>query len=302
MKHRLFIGPVTKNTVDAVLELNRDDIAFIPSRRQVDYNCGYTGWTQETFRKYVGPNIYIERDHGGPGQGKASWVESLQEDKKYFDAIHVDPWKVVPTFEWGIIATDSIIRNIENDIDCEIGTEEGIYKFSESELILLYKNFSEIAKYAVVQLGTGLDLINEKNLAGERTSQTKIGVWVNLVKGLNMIPKDHNSDFLSPSEFRRRWDYRIAANVAPEFAIMENKIWLSYLRDSSIDWWATTIRKTEEWKKWFRDPDSVSSYDLCRVAGHYVQDSDVFYEITDNIDIHEKIKDAIKERICQILR
>ena len=37
---RFFIGPMSKNVVDAVINFN-SDIGLIPSRRQVDYGGGY---------------------------------------------------------------------------------------------------------------------------------------------------------------------------------------------------------------------------------------------------------------------
>ena len=74
MKTReFFIGPMSKNVVDAVLlhnESSSNKIGFIPSRRQIDYNGGYVNnWTTETFSEYVGDKAVIQRDHGGVGQG-----------------------------------------------------------------------------------------------------------------------------------------------------------------------------------------------------------------------------------------
>ena len=66
---KYFIGPMSKNVVDAVIEFN-GDFGFIPSRRQVDYNGGYVNdWTTGEFSKYVNGRVPIQRDHGGIGQG-----------------------------------------------------------------------------------------------------------------------------------------------------------------------------------------------------------------------------------------
>ena len=49
---KYFIGPMSKNVVDAVIEFD-GNFGFIPSRRQVDYNDGYVNnWTTEKFFKY----------------------------------------------------------------------------------------------------------------------------------------------------------------------------------------------------------------------------------------------------------
>ena len=55
---RHFIGPMSKNIVDAILQFEEEteeSIGFIPSRRQVELDGGYVNnWTTEQFRKYVG--------------------------------------------------------------------------------------------------------------------------------------------------------------------------------------------------------------------------------------------------------
>ena len=54
---KYFIGPMSKNVVDAILEFCEEtdnQIGLIPSRRQVEYNGGYANnWTTETFSKYA---------------------------------------------------------------------------------------------------------------------------------------------------------------------------------------------------------------------------------------------------------
>ena len=65
---KYFIGPMSKNVVDAIIEFN-GNIGFIPSRRQVEYDGGYVNnWTTKEFGKYAN-KIILKRDHAGPGQG-----------------------------------------------------------------------------------------------------------------------------------------------------------------------------------------------------------------------------------------
>ena len=70
---KYFIGPMTKNVVDAILEFSEETenvIGFIPSRRQVEYDGGYVNnWTTKEFSEYVNGRLPIKRDHSGPGQG-----------------------------------------------------------------------------------------------------------------------------------------------------------------------------------------------------------------------------------------
>ena len=56
---KYFIGPMSKNVVDAIIEFD-GDFGFIPSRRQVDYNGGYVnGWTTGEFATYVNVRVPI---------------------------------------------------------------------------------------------------------------------------------------------------------------------------------------------------------------------------------------------------
>ena len=89
---KFYIGPVSKNTIDTVIQYSleyNNEFVFIPSRRQIEYNGGYVnGFTTKDFTEYVkskNNKILIERDHGGPGQGKIDddGFESLKEDCKY---------------------------------------------------------------------------------------------------------------------------------------------------------------------------------------------------------------------------
>ena len=52
-KVKYFIGPMSKNIVDTIIEYSQETqnlIGFVPSRRQVDYNRGYVNnWNTNEF-------------------------------------------------------------------------------------------------------------------------------------------------------------------------------------------------------------------------------------------------------------
>ena len=56
-KIKYFIGPMSKNIVDAIVEFSATTgniIGLIPSRRQIEWDGGYVNnWTTEEFSKYV---------------------------------------------------------------------------------------------------------------------------------------------------------------------------------------------------------------------------------------------------------
>ncbi len=112
----LGIGPMSKNCVDAAIELANTyeiPIMLIASRRQIEtekFGGGYVNnWTTETFSDYVinhdkKGKIVLSRDHGGPWQNefeteeKFSLRKSMESAKKSFQAdiesgfelIHID--------------------------------------------------------------------------------------------------------------------------------------------------------------------------------------------------------------------
>ena len=111
---KYFIGPMSKNVVDSIIEFG-GEFGFIPSRRQVDYNGGYVNnWTTGEFSKYVNGRVPIERDHGGIGQGYKydDGIESFMHDCRYFDKIHIDPWKEYQDFDSGLQETIDCINFI----------------------------------------------------------------------------------------------------------------------------------------------------------------------------------------------
>jgi len=113
----LGVGPMSKNCVDAVIELANDHqipLILIASRRQIearDFGGGYVnGWSTESFSEYVKKRdsrgtVILARDHGGPWQNdfekdqKLSLSKAMKSAKKSFQVdiesgfqlIHIDP-------------------------------------------------------------------------------------------------------------------------------------------------------------------------------------------------------------------
>ena len=175
---KFFIGPMSKNVVDSIIEFG-EGFGFIPSRRQVDYNGGYVNnWTTGEFSVYVDGRVVIERDHGGIGQGYKydNGLDSFMHDSRYFDIIHIDPWKEYQDFDKGLQETIDCLNYIylvlgKVNIKFEVGTEESIRRFEVNELKKLLRvlegklkpEIFENIEYVVVQSGVGLDLGNMRN-------------------------------------------------------------------------------------------------------------------------------------------
>ena len=156
----LGVGPMSKNCVDATIELSNDyeiPLMLIASRRQIEaeeFGGGYVNnWSTERFAEYVLENdrkgkIILARDHGGPWQSnfekeqKLSLRNAMKSAKKSFridiesgfEMIHIDPSIDI----YGELSVDetllrlfelyefcwSVAEQEKRKIVFEIGTEE----------------------------------------------------------------------------------------------------------------------------------------------------------------------------------
>lgn len=157
----LGVGPMSKNGVDATIELANDykvPLMLIASRRQIEcaeLGGGYVNnWDTISFAKYVrskdlGNFVILARDHGGPWQhpyeiknypkiqdamdsAKLSYLRDIEAG---FQILHIDPvinnGFETPTLEWVLDKIFDLLsfciltaRQFERKIYFEIGTEE----------------------------------------------------------------------------------------------------------------------------------------------------------------------------------
>jgi len=309
---KYFIGPMSKNVVDAVIEFD-GDFGFIPSRRQVDYNGGYVNnWSTGEFATYVDGRVPIERDHGGIGQGYVFDYghESFLHDSKYFDIIHIDPWKHYKNFEDGLTETLTwiqIIHGLNPNVKFEIGTEESIRKFEVYELEKLLESLEmrllpkifESIEYAVVQSGVGLDLGKQTNTG--TFNSDRLEKMVSICKKFGKKSKEHNGDYLSSKEYKDRFDLGLdSINIAPEFGQIETKCYLEEMGDDIEDYYQICY-DSKRWEKWVDDnfiPEENKKKTI-EICGHYLLSDKKFKSFRPNIDF--KIKKAIKNNLKRLI-
>jgi hypothetical protein len=300
---------MSKNVVDAVIEHN-GNFGFIPSRRQVDYNGGYVNnWSTGEFATYVGGRVPIGRDHGGAGQGYSEddGYESFLHDYKYFDIIHIDPWKKYQKFEDGLeetLAVLNYIYNMDQSVMFEVGTEEAIRKFTADELDTLLRTLSEFEffdniEYAVVQSGVGLDLGKQTNTG--TFNPNRLEEMVNVCKKFGKKSKEHNGDYLSSVEYKSRFDLGLdSINIAPEFGQLETLCYLDEMGDDIEDYYQICY-ESKRWEKWvskdFIPEDNKK--ELIKICGHYVFSDEEFTLIKPDID--HKIKRVIKNKLERLI-
>ncbi len=313
MNPKFYIGPMSKNIVDSILEFTQETknlVGLIPSRRQVEWDGGYVNnWTTKAFSSYA-QNAPLKRDHSGPGQGytEDDGYISLKEDCKYFDLIHIDPWKKYPSYKEGLRWTLDMINFCyeENpNIQFEIGTEEAIRRFEPQELnqlvIDLYlqlpqKVFAQI-KYLVIQSGTSL----KGNTNTGDYDKGRLLSMINVAKHWKLISKEHNGDYIPSELIKEKMSLGLdSINIAPEFGLIETQTYIDNGIDTDKFW--KICYDSKRWEKWVDssfDPFTQKE-DLIKICGHYVLSHPEFLKVKPNID--SKIKNNIKEKLYELYR
>ena len=316
---RFFIGVMSKNVVDNVIKFateRNQDITFIPSRRQVDFDGGYVNnWNTADFVSYVkqrNNNIKIERDHSGNSQGtnEDDGYLSLEHDCKYMDIIHIDPFKKFQDFNEGLQETINMINfchNLNKNIEFEIATEEAIRKFEIDELetfVQELKNqlspsaFSQI-KYLVVQAGTAL---NEKSNIGI-FDEEKLKNMIAIAKKFNLISKEHNGDWVDNQTILKKYNCGLECiNIAPEFGEIETSVYLKYFKEYGLfEEFYDICLNSNKWKKWVSSSfiPEENKEKLILICGHYTFSYPSFLKLKEqlNIPIDDLISSAILTKL-----
>ena len=321
MYPKYYIGPMTKNVVDAIIEFcdeTNNNIGLIPSRRQVEFDGGYVNnWKTKDFTEYVNGKLLIKRDHSGPGQGYTDddGFTSLREDCKYLNMIHIDPWKKYPKYQDGLIWTIKMIEycwGINQQMEFEIGTEQAIRRFEPEELNLLIKDiqsnldskiFNQI-KYLVIQSGTSL---NGNSNTGDYDKDRLVSM-ISIAKKYNLLSKEHNGDYIPVNLIKEKMGLGLdSINIAPEFGQIETKTFIHRIKKEKPELLGSLYKIcyiSNKWKKWV-DGDFnpiKQKEELINICGHYVlSDSNFLLMIKSNFpDIDLEIKNNIKEKLNEL--
>ena len=326
----IFVGPMSQNIVDATIEFHQDNpavkIGFIPSRRQVECDIlggGYVNnWTTKKFIEYVrnkSESVLVIRDHGGPLQGELpdDGIMSLLTDVAAgFNIIHIDPWKKVRgVAEAAKVTADLIKRCMVVDSTCEfeVGTEQAIRAYNENELRRFLEKLSDNlgedflnVKYAVVQSGTTVDGL----AATGEFNAIRSAAMVEACNNFDLIPKEHNADYLLPSDIKARSDAGVVAfNLAPEFGVLETTCILSAMEDNMLydirDEFISICVESKKWKKWVKNlPKIPDEKTLAIICGHYVFSHPRFLKIKTAVsevcEIDKIVQEAIRHRLWQL--
>ena len=315
---KYFIGPVSKNVVDAVVEFcsnTNNIIGLIPSRNQIEWNGGYANnWTTEEFSNYV-TTLPLQRDHSGPSQGNSNddGFESLAHDAKHFQLIHIDPWKKYPRYLDGLEKTIEMIKfayDINPQLIFEVGTEEAIRPFETDELdqliidlwAALPKEIYSKIKYLVIQSGTSLKGTTQTG----KYDSNRLKQMVKIAKRHNLLSKEHNGDYIPVEIIKEKFDLGLdAINIAPEFGLVETLTYLGEIKDEkTLDKFWQMCYDSKRWVKWVNsgfDP-YVNKEQLIKICGHYILSNPEFIsEIKSQFpNIDTKVKNNVTRKLKQL--
>ena len=318
---KFYIGPLSKNIVDVVIEENIDkEIGFILSRRQIDFSSGYVnGWSTKSFYNYIksqNKKIILCRDHGGQNQGELNddGITSFKEDAKYLDLIHIDPFLSSVNLDEAIKETIFLIQKIylqNNKIFFEVGTEESIFRYepdhlkyflSELKSNLPTKVFNNI-KYAVIQSGTSLNLPKMKNTGKFDIKRTLD--FLKVTKNFGLLSKEHNGDYQIDNN---QLNYKIslgidAINIAPEFGQLESIEYLNLCceKEEFFNDLYRICYESNKWRKWVLDERNITQKEIILTCCHYLLSNENFKKTIKNnfpnIDliIKKRIKKQLKK-------
>jgi hypothetical protein len=299
---------MSKNVTDSVLELNSDRFGLLPTRRQIEFDGGYVNnWDTKTFYEYVRnkSNVVLERDHAGPHQGTKidNGYDSYKHDAKYFDIIHIDPWKLkLGDIRVGAEATVRAIRylyELNPNLKFEVGTEQAIREFNIVELTFfinylqsnLTSDMFEAIEYVVIQSGVGINLEKRKNIA--IFDENRLKEMVYLVKLYNKKTKEHNGDYLSNDELKLRFDLGVdSINIGPEIVQYETLLYLEHMTPTQIDEYYQICLESKRWERWVSPTfDLNDKHKLIQICGHYC------FHLYDLPNIDELVKTCIKDKL-----
>ena len=177
--------------------------------------------------------------------------------------------------------------------------------------------------FVVIQTGTKVkemqnvgSLDSPIRVIDQLPSEIQIPKMIEMCNKYEIMMKEHNADYLSDESLH--WHPRLgihAANVAPEFGVIESKNLLYVLDENNLkkisDKFLELAYNSGKWKKWLLDLSQTSDREKSIIAGHYVFSSpkcrDLKKEasqelIKKGIDLDEFLKESIKKSIIRYLR
>lgn len=322
---RLAIGPMSSEVIEAIFRIShykRKELMIIASKNQIDHSGGYVNnWTTKEFmdfikkmkETYLYSNIKICRDHCGPGfNGNDDLLDTYKtietDIANGFDLIHIDFCHFKGTKEERFEESKKAIQycyELNPRILIEIGTDEnaginfGFINLQEIEKEIDF--FLQFCKpeFYVVQTGS---LIKEINQVGNFNSLFMKEIS-SLLKTKGIKLKEHNADYLSKEEIKKREGIIDAMNIAPQVGVIQTLITLNkcLVYGINFDNFLEEVYAGGKWRKWLNNNTAENKFLCCVIAGHYHFASENYKRLIEKLNEREDIKETIINRIIEVI-
>jgi hypothetical protein len=292
-------------------------LMLIASRNQIDWDGGYVnGWTTAKYgayivsmkKKYPKARVAVCRDHCGPGfksDDIADVYKTIDADLTAgFDLIHIDFCHFDGTREDMLTEAKKAVAYVRAESRTtllEVGTDENTGALlSDTRRIEEEMRFFVAdgpVHFFVVQTGT---LIKEIEQAGQFNAAFMRKVHPIAVRhGVNI--KEHNADYISASEIRKRRGLVDAVNVAPQYGVMQTQLTLTRALAYGLDIkpFLNEAYKSGKWKKWLHKTAPTNMFLCSLIAGHYVFAGDAYKRLRHEIERREDFRGMLMEEMSR---
>jgi hypothetical protein len=304
---KLGIGAMSQDVIESVFSYshkNSISMMLISSKNQIDYDKGYVFKTaeyrkfvQKMRRKYDNSNVYICRDHCGPGHNSVFDIKDTYRTidcdlENKFNLIHIDFCFLKKSYS-DILneskkAIEYILHNSSKTL-IEIGTDEnsGAHIENTTRAEDEMKFFTSFCSphFFVTQTGS---LIKEMNQVG-MFHEDYIKKLKNLTKKYNLSLKEHNADYLNLFEIKKRRGLIGAVNIAPQFGVVQTQLTISKALAYGIDFsdFLEVSYRSHKWEKWLETNNPENKLLCSLIAGHYNFSSYEYKTLYEDICQHE---------------
>jgi hypothetical protein len=327
---RLGIGAVSREAIDAVIEVAREDhvrLMLIASRNQVEaaaLGAGYvSGLTTESLPGYVRSRadgaVLLCRDHGGPfladadralpaEEAEARALASVAADlEAAFDLIHLD-WSRTAGDRLGAArrALEFAVDRAQHPVVFEVGTDEADAGADTPEFVrqavARFSDVTSVVEFFVARTGS---LVRERFQVGflEAAYIRRVS---EIVHDAGMRLKEHNADYLDDHEIHARVQVEVdAVNVSPELGVAQTvTVAQAAMNHGSLDALEAFFRRADESRKWekWQYASRMSPRMRAIVCGHYNFGSQEYQDLVGRLAERCDINAWIRDRLTSVIR
>lgn len=182
-------------------------------------------------------------------------------------------------------------EQLHQEVIFEVGTEEQSGSTNSQEELdytlheihkFCHKNHLDPPAFVVIQCGTRVmemrnvgSFDSPVRIANEIPAEIQLPKMIEICNKHGVFMKEHNTDYLSDEALQ--WHPRLgihAANVAPEFGVVESKALVQVLETHGLEHLAERFLSlaydSGKWGKWMLDNTTASDRERSLIAGHYV--------------------------------